>query len=76
MVPNFIFKSFCHFLIPIQVILVYKRADLLSDDHYAAPCSVIEMHVSVISMIFLRDDLLAVLTTSGLHIFECHRSER
>ncbi|EJW74125.1 hypothetical protein WUBG_14969 [Wuchereria bancrofti] len=58
------------------VILIYKRTDLLSDDNYAAPYSVIEMHVSVISMIFLRDDMLAVLTTSGLHIVECHRSER
>ncbi|CAG9537153.1 unnamed protein product [Cercopithifilaria johnstoni] len=56
------------------VILLYKRTDLLSDDHYAAPCSIIEMHVSVISMIFLRNDMLAVLTTSGLHIV--HRSDR
>ncbi|KAK6109212.1 hypothetical protein QQG55_35110 [Brugia pahangi] len=55
------------------VILIYKRADLLSDDNYAAPYSVIEMHVSVISMIFLRDDMLAVLTTSGLHTVECQR---
>ncbi|VDM92259.1 unnamed protein product [Onchocerca ochengi] len=49
------------------VILVYKRLDLLSGDHYAVPCSIIEMHVSVISIIFLKDDTLAVLTTNGLH---------
>ncbi|KAL3986100.1 hypothetical protein ACH3XW_41345 [Acanthocheilonema viteae] len=57
------------------VVLLYKRTDLLSDDHHTAPCSIIEMHVSVISMIFLKDDVLAVLTTSGLHIIECHQSD-
>ncbi|VDO51057.1 unnamed protein product, partial [Onchocerca flexuosa] len=63
-----------HLLIAIGtydgVILIYKRLDLLSGDHYAVPCSIIEMHVSVISMIFLKDNMLTVLTTSGLHTVE------
>uniref|UniRef100_A0A915PV15 Uncharacterized protein n=1 Tax=Setaria digitata TaxID=48799 RepID=A0A915PV15_9BILA len=53
-------------------ILVYKRIDLLSDDPYPASSSIIEMHVPVVSMIFLRDDILAVLTTNGLHTVERH----
>ncbi|KAM3716101.1 Coiled-coil domain-containing protein [Dirofilaria immitis] len=63
-----------HLLIAIGtyggVILVYKRLDLLSGDQCAFPCSVIEMHASVMSMIFLEDDVLTVLTTSGLHTVE------
>ncbi|VDM91942.1 unnamed protein product [Litomosoides sigmodontis] len=58
------------------VILLYKRTDLLSHDYYVAPCSVIEMHVSVISVIFLKDEMLAVLTTSGLHTVQCHQSDQ
>lgn len=57
------------------VILVYKRTDLISDEHNTVNCSTIELSLPIISMIFLRDDLLAALTTSGLHTVTCRSLE-
>lgn len=54
-------------------ILVYKRADLISGNEYAPLHSIIEMSVPVLSTIFLREDVLAVLTTNGVHIVEPQR---
>ncbi|VDN35474.1 unnamed protein product [Gongylonema pulchrum] len=48
-------------------VLVYRRRDLISEGNRPPLCSTFELSIPVISLLFLRDNLLAVLTTDGLY---------